>query len=322
VIEGDPLLQALPGDVVRIEYVDAVNITEASRQLSASAVCIEGSLGDVRVAKAQISDEDLRLRTQLKTAKALTQIGNHYKEFGLEDPARVKFQEALQVAEEATARASEIESLVLEQCYVQLWEIYFALDDLRLAVAMSQRLMREFPESAFIDDAMLKQAEIARKQGTFKDAIALYGSLLKLKASDLRDEAQFGIAECYEKMAEATTGSRAQSLFERAFENYQKVYEQFPESGRVGDAVARAANYFYQRQDYQRAIDVFEGVIANHPDANYLDVIYFNYGRCLYRTDRKRVARQQFDLLVLEFPESKLATEAKRISDALVKAGF
>ena len=322
VIEGDPLLQALPGDVVRIEYVDAVNITEASRQLSASAVCIEGSLGDVRVAKAQISDEDLRLRTQLKTAKALTQIGNHYKEFGLEDPARVKFQEALQVAEEATARASEIESLVLEQCYVQLWEIYFALDDLRLAVAMSQRLMREFPESTFIDDAMLKQAEIARKQGTFKDAIALYGSLLKLKASDLRDEAQFGIAECYEKMAEATTGSRAQSLFERAFENYQKVYEQFPESGRVGDAVARAANYFYQRQDYQRAIDVFEGVIANHPDANYLDVIYFNYGRCLYRTDRKRVARQQFDLLVLEFPESKLATEAKRISDALVKAGF
>ena len=147
-------------------------------------------------------------------------------------------------------------------------------------------------------------------------------AVCSLKASDLRDEAQFGIAECYERMAEATTGSRAQLYYEKAFENYQKVYEQFPDSGRVGDAVARAANYFYQRQDYQRAIDVFEGVIANHPDANYLDVIYFNYGRCLYRTERKKVARQQFDLLVLEFPESKLATEAKRISDALVKAGF
>jgi TolA-binding protein len=90
----------------------------------------------------------------------------------------------------------------------------------------------------------------------------------------------------------------------------------------VGDAVARAANYFYQRQDFQRAIDVFEGVIANHPDANYLDVIYFNYGRCLYRTERKKTARQQFDLLVTEFPESKMAEEAKRISDALIKAGF
>ena len=121
-------------------------------------------------------------------------------------------------------------------------------------------------------------------------------------------------------MAEATTGSRAQSYYEKAFENYQKVYDNFRRVAGWG-MPWRAANRFYQRRDYQRAIDVFEGVIAN-PDANYLDVIYFNYGRCLYRTERKRVARQQFDLLVLEFPESKLATEAKRISDALVKAGF
>jgi len=322
VIVGDSLLQALPGDIVRVEYADEINLSDSLRRLTAGAVCIEGSLGDVRVAKAQISDEDLKLRTQLNTARALTKIGNHYKEFGLEDPARVKFQEALAVAEDAARRAAELKSLVLEKCYVQLWEIYFALDDLRLAVAMSQRLMREFPESSFIDDAMLKQAEIARAQGGYKDAIALYGSLLKLNSSNLRDEAQFGIAECYEKMAGEVSGSRSRSLFEKAFENYKKVYEQFPESSRIGDAVARAANYFYQRQDYQRAIDVFEGVIANHPDANYLDVIYFNYGRCLYRTERKRVARQQFDLLVLEFPESKLAAEAKRISDALVKAGF
>ncbi len=322
IVTGDSVLQALPGDVVRVEYIDQINTTPAPRQLTATATCIEGSLGDVRVAKAQISDENLRLRTKVKTARALTMIGNHYKEFGLDKPARVKFREALEVAEEATERARELKSLVLEQCYVQLWEIYFALDNLRLAVAMSQRLMREFPESTFIDDAMLKQAQIARKQGGFRDAISLYGSLLKLNASNLRDEAQFGIAECYEKMAEASTGSRAQSYYEKAFENYQKVYEQFPESGRVGDAVARAANYFYQRQDYQRAIDVFEGVIANHPDANFLDVIYFNYGRCLYRVDRKKVARQQFDLLVADFPESKLAAEAKRISDALVKTGF
>jgi len=322
VVAGDAVLQAVPGDIVRVEYLDQLNTTPAPRRLSARAVCIEGSLGDVRVAKAQIPDEDLRLRTKLKTARALTKIGSHYKEFGLDDPARMKFREALEVAEEAAARARELQSPVLEQCYVQLWEIYFALDDLRLAVAMSQRLMREFPESTFIDDAMLKQAEIARKQGGFREAIALYGSLLKLNASNLRDEAQFGIAVCYEKMAEAATGSRSQSYYEKAFENYQKVYEQFPESGRVGDAVARAANYFYQRQDYQRAIDVFEGVIANHPDANFLDVIHFNYGRCLYRVDRKNAARQQFDLLVADYPESKLAEEAKRISDALVKAGF
>ena len=99
-------------------------------------------------------------------------------------------------------------------------------------------------------------------------------------------------------------------------------YTSNSESGRVGDAVARAANYFYQRQDYQRAIDVFEGVIANHPDANYLDVIYFNYGRCLYRTERKKWLASSSTCLCLSFRRANWPREAKRISDALVKAGF
>lgn len=76
------------------------------------------------------------------------------------------------------------------------------------------------------------------------------------------------------------------------------------------------------KKDYQRAIDVFENVIQEHPDANFLDVILFNYGRCLYRVDRKSQARRQFNRLIGDFPESKLATEAKRISEALAKAGF
>ena len=83
----------------------------------------------------------------------------------------------------------------------------------------------------------------------------------------------------------------------------------------MGDAVARAASYFYQRQEYQRAIDVFEGVIANHPDANYLDVIYFNYGRCLYRTDRKEWLASSSTFLCLSFRRANWP-QAKRISDA------
>jgi TolA-binding protein len=86
--------------------------------------------------------------------------------------------------------------------------------------------------------------------------------------------------------------------------------------------VAKMANFYYKKKDYQRAIDVFENVIQEHPDANFLDVILFNYGRCLYRVDRKSQARRQFNRLIGDFPESKLATEAKRISEALAKAGF
>ena len=202
---GDDKLQARPGDLLRLVYIDEVNITEKPRTLTTEAKCIEGNLGDVRVTKSSISDEELRLRTKLKTASALTHIGNHYGEFGLEDKAKLKYNEALQVCEEIFEDARNLGGSLLEQTYVQLWRIYFAMDELNLALAMSQRLQREFPNSTFVDEAILQQAHVARKRGDLPRAISLYSSLVKLQQSALKGEGQFGIGECYEEMA-----SRAQ----------------------------------------------------------------------------------------------------------------
>ncbi|MCH8848491.1 MAG: tetratricopeptide repeat protein, partial [Chloroflexi bacterium] len=152
-------------------------------------------------------------------------------------------------------------------------------------------------------------------------AIGIYTRLSRIEKSQLRGEAQFGIAQCYEQMAEAAPEAGAAQLFDRAFLEYQKVYEQFPDSGRVGEAVAKMANYYYRQKDYSRAIDTFEAVLANHPDAKFLDVILFNYGRCLYRMNRRPEARRRFDQLIGDYPESPLAADAKKISDALAAAG-
>ena len=143
-----------------------------------------------------------------------------------------------------------------------------------------------------------------------------------MQTSQLRGEAQFGVAECYEEMARKATGPQAAQLFDRSFQEYKKVFDSFPESGRVGEAVSKMANYYYQQKDYARAIDIFETVLGDHPDAKFLDVILFNYARCLYRLDRKSDARKQFDQLIADFPESPLAADAKKISEALAKSGF
>jgi tetratricopeptide (TPR) repeat protein len=319
-IAGDAILQAEPGDLLQISYTDSVNLTGKPRELTAGAKCVEGNLGNVRVTKAEISNEELRLRTRLKTASALTHIGNHYKEFGLKEKAGIKYAEALDVCEDITAAAGSMGGKILEETYVQLWRIYFAMDQFSLALAMSARLQKEFPNSEFVDEAILQQAHVSRQRGDFARAITMYSNLVKLKESPLRGEGQFGIAECYEDMAKAAPAASAAQLYERSFLAYQKVYEQFPESGRIGDAVAKMANFYYQKKDYARAIEVFENVLADHPDANFLDVILFNYGRCLYRLGRKNQAAGRFDQLIDDFPESPLAQEAKRITEALIKA--
>lgn len=323
IVVGDAILQALPGDIVRIVYQDEKNTTEDTIEVRAEAKCIEGNLGGVRVTRTQISDRELRVRTRLKTAHALTNIGNRYKEFGLKKNADAKYEGALTLCENIMNEARQLGGRLLEETYVQLWKIYFEMDRLELAAAMAQRLQREFPNSGFVDDALLQLADVAREQGNLNRAIGIYNRLVRMESSQLRGEAQFGIGECYEKMAEgAPVGAGSQQLFDRAFQEYKKVFDEFPDSGRVGEAVSRMANHYYRQKDYARAIDTFETVLSNYPDARFLDVILFNYGRCLYRMEKRREARQRFDQLIGDYPESPLAADARKISEALARGGF
>jgi len=314
---GDSVLQALPGDQVRVTYLDELHMAEGVNELRAMARCLEGNIGGVRVTRARITDQELRIQTQLKTANALTQIGNRYKEFGLKAKAKEKYEMALRVCEGVMSEVRRVRGRLLEETYVQLWHIYFEMDRLNLAAAMCQRLQNEFPASGFVDDALLQLADVAREQGDLNRAISIYSRLVNMKTSQLRGEAQFGVAECYDVMADAAEGNGSIQLRDRAFQEYKKVFDHFPDSGRVGDAVAKMADHYYEQKDYARAIDTFETVLENHPDAKFLDVILFNYGRCLFRMNRVPDAVRRFEQLIGDFPESPLATNAKQIVDAV-----
>ncbi|MFK7851721.1 MAG: tetratricopeptide repeat protein [Akkermansiaceae bacterium] len=318
---GDSLT-AEPGQTVRLSYLDENHIGDGAELREAEARIIEGNLGEMRVTRTEISDQELNLKTRLRTATALTEVGNQYKEFGLKDKADLKYTEALDVCEDILEQSLEIGGSLLEETYVQLWRIYFAMDQLDLALGMSRKLLADFPNSAFIDEAMLQQAHVERKRENYSRAIGLYSSVAKIPNSPLRGEGQFFIGECYEEMALKPGEENSSRHFESAFTAYQKVYEQFPESGRVGDAVAKMAAFYYQKEDYARAVDVFENVLSDYPDANFLDVILFNYGRCLYKLDRKAEARKKFEQLISDFPESTISPEASKIVGALKKAGF
>jgi TolA-binding protein len=63
-------------------------------------------------------------------------------------------------------------------------------------------------------------------------------------------------------------------------------------------------------------------VLTDYPDAAFLDVILFNYGRCLYKLGRKSEARRRFERIIQDFPESEVAVESVKIVEALKKGGF
>jgi tetratricopeptide (TPR) repeat protein len=311
-----------PGQIIRLTYRDDRHLGEGTIVRTAESRIIEGNLGEMRVTRTEITDEELSLKTRLRTASALTEVGNQYKEFGLKDKADLKYTEALDVCEDILDESQKVGGKLLEETYVQLWRIYFAMDQLDLALGMSRRLLAEFPTSAFVDEAMLQQAHVERKRENYSRAISLYSSIAKIPNSPLRGEGQFFVGECYEEMALKPGQTDSTRHFENAFLAYQKVYEQYPESGRVGDAVAKMAAFYYQKEDYARAVDVFENVLSDYPDANFLDVILFNYGRCLFKLGRKPEARKKFEQLISDYPESTISPEASKIVQALTKAGF
>ena len=109
VVEGDAKLQAQSGDLIQVSYQDTLNISAGPRDLFAAAKCVEGNLGGVRVTRTEIGDAELALKTKLQTASALTQIGTQYRDFGLDDKAKRKYEEALGVWEELPLKRAKLE---------------------------------------------------------------------------------------------------------------------------------------------------------------------------------------------------------------------
>lgn len=304
------------GDILEIEYTDEVSLDPEPVQRKATAKVIEGNLNPLQVANARISDEELKFKTALKTSEALKNIGNIYKDLGLTRQATEKYKQALDETEQVAKSYGALNQRLLEQTYVQMWKIYYAMDDLGKAAQMCLELQRRFPESPFVDDALLLMGQVSQKQGRFQEAVGVYRRLAALKNSPLAPAAQFAVGECYEELG---TRQKNKNYYDEAFLAFKECFEKFPNSNQAGDALSKMAEYYYSKEDFTRALDLYEEALQQYQDSKFIDIILYNYGRCLVKMKKLDGAVEKFNQLISTYPNSKMVANAQKIVEAIQK---
>lgn len=102
-------------------------------------------------------------------------------------------------------------------------------------------------------------------------------------------------------------------IHEKRFDDYEKQYESYEkeqkafESGQIKTAPVEP---LIPRRNYEKAIAIYDLIIANFPESDLVDDAYYNKAFLLDEMEEKSSAREIFQAIIDEFPESTYAPEA------------
>ena len=135
------------------------------------------------------------------------------------------------------------------------------------------------------------------------------------KNSELAPDAQYYAALSYQKAGK----------YYIAFQNYQKVIENYPFTERIDEIIKaeyEIGEVFFNKHsgalmgvelmtDVEKAIEIFIKIIENMPYSSYADNAQFMIGSCYKKLEQYNEAVEAFQKLTQEYPASDLAEKAK-----------
>jgi len=328
--KGDGTIQADMNDMIEVEYLDEVRVSSEKPEPQKDAVVVvKGHLSVPTPYESIIRDSSLRVKTELQVAEALMHMGRIYKELGLKEQADDKFVEALKECAKVARERSAFNRELLEKTQFLLWKIYFEKGAHQQAATVCLNLLRNFPHSEFADDALMTMGNVAAEKGEYTSAVSYYRRLLQvgqigvakkgeektgIVGSPLAPDAQYAIAECYEKM-----GGQNKSNYETALVEYKKCAELFPTSNFAPKAITKIANFYYQMKDYPRALEIYDKTLRDYHDADFVDLILLNYGKCLVMMKDYQGAAGKFREVIEDHPDSKYVSKAQKYYKYVMK---
>jgi len=150
----------------------------------------------------------------------------------------------------------------------------------------------------------------------YKKAMAEFKKIIKYyRKSEAASEAQYYIGRCYENLGNPY----------HAFEAYQKVIDDYPFTQRTNEIIKRqfdiGENLFAGEKTKlmgvrfkalpEQIAEVYKKVVSNAPYSSYAPTAQFRVGELYKRVEYYDEARDAFQKVVDDYPDSDIAAEAK-----------
>ncbi len=156
------------------------------------------------------------------------------------------------------------------------------------------------------------------------EALSRYTNFLIFYPNHPRaDYAQYQLGLCY--LEQTLNPDRDQTQTRKALDELVKVERFYPNSEYVDEAYDkvnqarellaehdfRIAYFYFKDKSYKGAIDRFHDVLENYPRYSRKDKLYLTLGQSLLALERQDEARLYLQKLIVEFPDSPHASEAR-----------
>ncbi|MBI4040903.1 MAG: outer membrane protein assembly factor BamD [Deltaproteobacteria bacterium] len=194
-----------------------------------------------------------------------------------------------------------------------------------LALERYQEIKNKYPLSPEAVEAELEIAETMYLSSNFIESLAYFQSFQDLHPTHPQsDFVAFRIGMNYFKQLPSTI-DRDLSQAQKAIESFDRFLAAYPKSTYKKEAEAMRkesllklaqkelyiAEFYLKRKKYQSALGRFDEILKMYKNVGLDDEALYYQGVCYYELNEKNKAKRTFNLLLLQFPQSKRATEAK-----------
>ena len=328
VSKNDKVLSCSVSDEVLASYIDDLHIGGRTPRVAKAMTHVAGEITSrLGTSVNFVSDAILRAKKNLVEGTAFLELARIFASMGLKKGAEAKATDGLERVDAVIRTESPIPSSLKEQAFKLRWNLYIAMENYRQAMSTCQLFNRLYPDSPFVDQAMMGIGNIHLQDKDYRRSRMVFGQILRLPNSMVKAEAQFRIAqtiesEAGERAAEAAARSGETvapnaGLNEQAIRQYKTCAERFPESQYAGESLGKLVDYYLQSRDYPRADDLLEQIFQDYPDGNFLDSMLLKWVYVAYRMGNHKKAHNRCSQLIFEYPSSPHAKKAKELLPAI-----